>query len=270
MRQAPRGCPAPTPSAALCARAAGTPRSVPALLLPVGQVPSTVTPIMKILITGQRSQVAKDLFEALPPTHEVTLTDSAINHTPETNNLVRGTDVIIHSGEVDATATPSDQLDYQMRSTYNLLRAATDEGVPRLIFLSSLQLMNGHAPNLAVTERWKTTPTTDLPVLSHHLGEMVCREFAREGKINVIMLRLGEITSESDTNPSTSALYMDDAISAVENALTAQTAGWLDIFHIQSAVPNARYLTGQAFWSADDVSPSFSLRYTPRQRGATQ
>jgi nucleoside-diphosphate-sugar epimerase len=130
--------------------------------------------------------------------------------------------------------------------------------------------MNGHAPDLAVTERWKTTPTTDLPVLCYHLGEMVCREYAREGKINVVVLRLGEITPESSTNPSTSALYMDDTANAVEKALAIETSGWLDIFHIQSAVPNARFLTGQAWWSADDVSPSVSLGYTPRERGIAQ
>jgi hypothetical protein len=63
---------------------------------------------------------------------------------------------------------------------------------------------------------------------------------------------------------------MDDAVSAVEKALTAKTSDWLDIFHIQSAVPDARFLTGQPWWSADDVSPSVSLGYTPRERGVAQ
>ena len=157
---------------------------------------------MKILITSARTNLASDLATAISPVHSVTFTDSSLNHTSETNKLVRGTDVIIHSGEVNPAATPSNQLDYQMRCTYNLLRAATEEGVPRRIFLSSLQIMKGYAPDLAVTERWKTTPTTDLPVLCYHLGETVCREFAREGKINVVILRLGDITPDSTTNPS--------------------------------------------------------------------
>ena len=111
---------------------------------------------------------------------------------------------------------------------------------------------------------------TDLPVLCYHLGELVCREFAREGKINTVLLRLGDITPETSSEPSSSALYMDDAVDAVEKALTAELSGWQDIFHIQSAVPNARFLTGQEWWSADDVSPSFSLGYTPRQRSQAQ
>jgi hypothetical protein len=176
-------------------------------------------------------------------------------------------DVIIHSGAVDQGTSDSDQLDYQMRCTYNLLWAASEEGVPRFIYLSSLSLMEGYDANLAVTERWKPTPTSDVPVLACHLGEMVCREFAREAKTNVVILRLGQITEDDERDPSTSALYVDDAIQAVEKAMTAETSGWLDIFHIQSAVPDARFLTGQPWWSADDVTGPISLGYTPRVRG---
>ena len=233
---------------------------------------------MKVLVTSAVSHLPHNLASAVNSKHAVRLTDrqqvpsdlefvrSDLDHTASTNHLVRGMDVIVHSGEIDPADSVSDQLDYQMRCTYNLLRAATEEGVSRFIFLSSLHLMDGYDPELAVTERWKTLPTTDPPILCYHLGEIVCREFAREGKISVVILRLGEITPESSPEPSTSALYIDDAVDAVKKALTAELSGSLDIFHIQSAVPNARFLTGQPWWSADDVSPSFSLGYTPRQR----
>ena len=102
-------------------------------------------------------------------------------------------------------------------------------------------------------------------MLCYYLGELVCREFAREGNVNVVVLRLGENTAEGET-PGTSALYTVDAVNAVEKALTAELSGWLDIFHIQSDVPNARFLTGQPWWSADDVSPSYSLGYAPQRR----
>ena len=233
---------------------------------------------LKVLITSASSPFPLSLAGSLSGTHAVLLTDrqqmpsdsefvrSDLDHSAAINDLVRGVDVIVHSGAVDPAASVSDQLDYQMRCTYNLLRAATEEGVPRFIYLSSLRLMDGYDPDLAVTERWKPLPTTDPAVLCYHLGEIVCREFAREGKINVVILRLGEITAESSLEPSTSALFIDDAIDAVQKALTAELSGSLDIFHIQSAVPNARFLTGQPWWSADDVSPSVSLGYAPRQR----
>ena len=235
---------------------------------------------MKILITFASSHLSLELAKSLSSSHAIQLTDrnevstdlefvrSDLDHGASTNELVRGMDAIVHSGEVDPAASASDQLDYQMRCTYNLLWAAAEEGVGRFIYLSSLRLMDGYDPDLAVTERWRPLPTPEVPVLCYHLGEMVCREFARERKINVVILRLGDITPGSTASSSTSpsALFMDDAADAVEKALGAEHSGWLDIYHIQSAVPNARYLTGQPWWSADDVSPPISLGYEPRVR----
>ena len=234
---------------------------------------------MKVLITAAGDGLARQLADSLGDVHEVLLTDredvstrfsfvrSDLNHTQPTNDLVRGADVIVHSGAVDPRDSVSDQLDYQMRCTYNLLKAAWEEGVPRLVFLSSLRLMEGYDPSYAVTERWKPTPTLDPSVLCYHLGEIVCREFARERKAEVTILRLGEITPAAEANPSTSALYEDDAIEAVRLSLNADHSGWLDIFHIQSDVPDARFLTGQSWQSADDVAQSVSLGYAPRKRG---
>lgn len=233
---------------------------------------------MNVLTTLASSPVSLEIARSLNSNHTVRLTDrnevssdlefvrSDLGHEASTNELVRGIDAVVHSGDVDPAASVSDQLDYQMRCTYNLLWAAAEEGVQRFIYLSSLRLMDGYDPDLAVTERWRPLPTTDVPVLCYHLGEMVCREFAREHKINVVILRLGDITPDASSPLSPSALYMDDATDAVEKALGVEHSGWLDIYHIQSAVPNARYLTGQPWWSADDVSPPISLGYEPQVR----
>ncbi len=234
---------------------------------------------MKVLITAAGSGLARQLADSLGDEHDVVLTDredvatdhkfvrSDLNHTAPTNDLVRGVDVIIHSGAVDRGDSVSDQLDYQMRCTYNLLWAAWQEGVSRFVYLSSLRLMEGYDPSYAVTESWKPTPTLDMDVLCYHLGEIVCREFARERKTEVTILRLGDLTAVSDTGPSTSALYEDDALEAIRLSLTSDHSGWMDIFHIQSDVPDARFLSGQSWRSADDVAQVVSLGYTPRKRG---
>jgi nucleoside-diphosphate-sugar epimerase len=234
---------------------------------------------VKVLITSAGDNLPRQIANSLGVDHDILLTDredvstrfqfvrSGLNHTAPTNDLVRGVDVIVHSGAVDPRASISDQLDYQMRCTYNLLKAAWEEGVPRVVYLSSLRLMEGYDSSYAVTERWKPTPTLERDVLCYHLGEIVCREFARERKTEVTILRLGEITPASETSPSTSALYEDDAMDAVRLSLNADHSGWLDIFHIQSDVPDARFLTGQPWQSADDVAQSVSLGYTPRNRG---
>jgi len=132
-----------------------------------------------------------------------------------------------------------------------------DEGVPRFVYLSSLSIMEGYEPNLVVTERWRPVPSTDTPVLCYHLGEYVCREFTREGDITVVCLRLGKLEAQGDVSDPT-ALHIDDAVHAVERALitelrSSQTARarpgpstrW-SVFHIQSPVPNARFMTATA------------------------
>lgn len=225
--------------------------------------------ILKVLITAGMSRLSQELTTALGENHDVVLTDrinestntpfirSDLGHDESTNTLVSGMDVIVHNIEEVAGTTASQQLDRAMRCTYNLLWAATMEKVQRFIFLSSLRIMGGHSEDLVVTERWRPAPTPEPSVLSYHLAEYVCREFSRERKVAVICLRLGNLTWD-DAAPSTSALYPNDAIQAVEraveweneedhsmqrwNGIVVDLTGW-DIFHIQSEVPDARFLT---------------------------
>ena len=220
---------------------------------------------MNILITGASTQIARLLADALAESHSVTLSDRVavldsdsfvlcdLDHDAATNDLVRGMDIVIHPGQVDKGLPVSEQLDGGMRCVYNLVRAAAEEGVPRFIFLSSLAVMGRYDEKYAVTERWLPAPTTETDVLCFHLGEFICREFAREHKIEVVCLRLGDLVGNDDARASTSALYTDDAVQAVAKALTADISeGYADsrsywtVFHVQSDVPNRRVLTATA------------------------
>ena len=217
---------------------------------------------MNILITGASSLLSRRLASELGGRHMVTLTDIAdvpgavrcdLDHDDATNDLVRGTDVIVHSGGSGGNADVSERLDTAMRRFYNLVQAAYEEGAPRVVFLSSLSVMGRYEERLAVTEGWKPAPTTDANVLGFHLGEFICREFAREHRIEVVCLRLGDLAWSADDPPSTSALYPDDAVRAIESALTvdisegyAGSRSYWGLFHVQSAVPNQRYLTATA------------------------
>lgn len=229
---------------------------------------------MRVLVTGTGTRLSQELAASLAPNREVVLTGrgnvvaahegieaarSELGHDDSTRELVRGVDAIVHNGEPDTAPSASEQLDAAMRCTYNLLQAAAAEGVPRLIYLSSLSIMGRYGEDHAVTESWRPAPDTEPPELAYHLGEHVCREFARERQIAVVCLRLGDLVWD-DAPPSTSALYPDDAAHAVARALdwkadeadilrfwngTFDPTGW-DIFHIQSDVPNQRYLIAEA------------------------
>ena len=224
---------------------------------------------MRVLVTSAGRELPGTIAAHLSEEHHVRLTDrsdiatdpefvrSDLGHDESTNELVCGLDAIVHSGEMAHQASASEQLDYQTRCTYNLLKAAVEEKVARFVYLSSLSVMERYEPDLVVTERWRPVPSTDVYTLSHHLGEYVCREFGREGLISVVCLRLGKIVEAND-NLDPAALHIGDAIHAVECALTAELDSsqtmwsrlgppkrW-GVFHIQSPVAEARFTTATA------------------------
>ena len=215
---------------------------------------------MNILITQGKTSLAAALASHLSASHMVRLTDLEsgeaddgifqcdLGHGDATDDVVRGIDAIIHFGynAVDS-GDPSDLLDYHTRGTYNLLTAAAEADVSRCVYLSTLRLLADYEENLTVTEKWRSLPPSEDPLLlSCHLGEVVCKEFARDGLIDVVTLRMGfplvcgDRQAAVDSGES-AAVSIDDVFTAVERSLTADIARWQDI-HVQSPVPGQRYL----------------------------
>jgi nucleoside-diphosphate-sugar epimerase len=211
---------------------------------------------MKLLLTSASIRLTRHLADALSVSHEILLTDissvstrhpfvqSDLGHDESTNDLVRGVDVIVHSGSVDSDASVSEQLDYQTRCTYNLLWAAWEERVPRVVYLSSLGVMDKYDKGYYVTEQWRPLPVAEPPALTFHLSEMVCKEFAREHKLQAVCLRLGDLIWDQGHSHE-SALFPDDAVQAVEKALTVEIENWA-VFNIHSGVTNNRFSTAKA------------------------
>ena len=221
---------------------------------------------MNILITAAGSQLARNVAGALAEDHTLRLTElypvgtaegtfvqSKLGHDESTNELVRGIDTIIHIAEIppnllaEADQPDNYAIDYQTRCTYNLLMAASEEGVKHAIYASTLRLFEQHGEDWTVTESWRPRPSVDGFVLSKHLGEFTCREFGREGKLNVTCLRLGNlVTTDAATTaePDSMWLEMNDAVTAFQGALESSSP-WR-IFHIQSEFPGSRFSIGKA------------------------
>ncbi|MCE7981622.1 MAG: NAD(P)-dependent oxidoreductase [Caldilinea sp. CFX5] len=210
---------------------------------------------MQLLLTSAASPLARSLTEALRGEHLLRLTErvpiagiadfalSPLGPDLSTNLLVRGMDAIIHIAEPLPTDGDLQQIDYLTRCTYNLCLAAAAEGVKRLIYLSTLDLMTAYDPNYLVTERWKPKPPTHAPTLAKHLGEFTCREFAREHKLAVVVLRLGKVVrAEAMAGQPVDPLWVDerDVAQAVKLALTAELPRWA-IFHIGADSLQARF-----------------------------
>lgn len=221
---------------------------------------------MNVLITSAASPLAHHLARGLYAAHDVRLTDIRdargpwpfvrcdLGHDEATDRLVAGVDVLIHLALpppecADGTETAANELiDYQTRRTYNLLLAASEAGVARCIYASSLSIFANCEEDWAVNERWRPRPSTEPQVLAQHLGEFTCREFAREGRIAITCLRLGKIGQPNDNAahpPDPTWLAPADAVHAFQCALAAPAEPWA-IYHIQSDFPGARYSIAKA------------------------
>ncbi len=174
--------------------------------------------------------------------------DTVIGHDDSTDTLVGGHDALVVFGYNQQPTDPSAIVDHSTRQLYNLLNAASDAGAKRCVYVSSLKLFADYEENLTVTEKWRSLPPTDdVPLLACHLGEVVCKEFARDRRIQVATVRLGFPVEQGDraaaqSSGQTAAVSSGDAIEAIKRALTAESlAQWQDI-HVQSPVENQRYL----------------------------
>jgi nucleoside-diphosphate-sugar epimerase len=213
-----------------------------------------------LLITSAGSELAQKLARGLSAQYAVRLTERkavrvehefvecALGHDSPTNDVVRGAAAIVHVAEPLPEDTAEQQIDLTTRCTYNLLLAAAAEGVPLVVMLSTLDVMDGYDANLTVSETWRPRPPTEPRVLAKHLGEFTCREFAREGKVNVVVLRLGKVVrSEEVRDRPFDPLWVDDrdVVQAVSSAL-ASKPGRFQVFHILSDSPKARFAVTRA------------------------
>jgi nucleoside-diphosphate-sugar epimerase len=173
---------------------------------------------------------------------------SALGHDASTNLLVRGMDAIVVAAEPLLDEDTTAYYDAMTRCLYNLLMAAYREGVTRIVYLSTLELMTAYGPEYIVTERWRPRPTPAAHLLGKHLGEYVCREFAREHKLTVVVLRLGQVVNANEvTAQSVDPMWLDQADlgQAIDGALTANLPHWT-VIHLQGKQAGARFPVGDA------------------------
>lgn len=210
----------------------------------------------KLLITGAHTPLAQALATALASSYRLTLTSSVetqgpppfipcdLSDTDAASALVSGRAAVVHLPDPDPETTGAELIAHRTRATYGLLQAAARAEVSGLIYLSSLEVMLGYEPGYQVGEDWRPRPGVEPGPLSHHLGEFACREFAREGKLRIAVLRLGHLPPTEATDPM--RLELPDAVRAVSRALAAMLSprrplGDWSVFHLVSDIRNNRF-----------------------------
>ena len=139
-----------------------------------------------------------------------------------------GVEAIVHAAGGDpAGDDEQDLLDDAARSTYVALTAACAVGIEKAVLLSELDLLRDYPEEYLIDPQWNALPRAEAGSLAPLMVELVGREIARTGQIEVCCLRLGELDEETTA---------DDAVAAVRQALTAERGGhdW-SLAHVASS-----------------------------------
>ena len=193
---------------------------------------------MKIVVTGADRELGSLLCRRLTQCEAVPVGASAesdlkgyrrvdLFSPDEVKSVLDGSDAVVHALPFDlgvGTTGPQGEgelLDLAARATYVLATTACQVGTKRLVLLSRMDLMEDYPEEYLVNPDWKPLPRAEAESLGPYMAELVCREIARTGKIEVACLRLGALDAEEGTSGP-------DAVDAVRDALegVGETAGY--------------------------------------------
>ena len=218
---------------------------------------------MRILLTGAASALGRALATALEAdNHRLRLVDGDLTNAEAMWRNLRGVDAVIHTGEppADMPAVPEARavflLDYYSRGTHVLFKAAVEAGVRHFVYGSTLDLFRPYPEHVYISEMWRPLPTPDIEPMARYLGELTCREFARDFLVGVTALRLGTIAIEEEVigqAPDLTWLDLRDAVRAFQGALANLVArnpaarpnwsGRWQLVHVSATPPNPKYVS---------------------------
>ena len=142
--------------------------------------------------------------------------------------VLAGVEAVVYAAGSDPIGD-SEQvlLDAAARGTYVALTAACAAGVEKVVLLSCLDLVRDYPEEYIVDPQWNALPRAEAESLAPFMAELVGREIARTGQIEVRCLRLGVLDEET---------MAEDAVAAVREALIAEREGhhW-SLAHVASS-----------------------------------
>lgn len=169
---------------------------------------------MTILIIGAGGRVGRILTRELGGEHDLLLGDVQPLDDPrfvpldvldfeQARQAVARADAVAHLAIADSVRRggtggveyAQEQLQVQVTGTYNVLRAAAEEGRKRVAYASSISAVQGYPPAVMVGAEHRHLGG-GLYGLTKGFGEELCRMFASDHRLPVTVLRLGHVYVE--------------------------------------------------------------------------
>ena len=226
---------------------------------------------MRILVTGAASALGQEVAVALvadgnaqlrllddcaAQQQDVEWIAARLTDPDAVRQAVRDVDAVVHTGEPPpAPESEEALLDRATRGTHVLLQAAVEAGVKRFVYGSTLEVFRAYPDTVYVTEYYKPLPSPEMAVLARYLGEITCREFAREHPITVTALRLGKLVREEEVaGRERDLMWVDirDAAQAFCAALARDASASLNwvprwaVYHIAAPIAHPKFLLDRA------------------------
>lgn len=169
---------------------------------------------MRILVTGSSGGIGKVAFARLESLgHEVRPFDIQRNDDlrdfQQVREAAKGCDTIVHIGAIPGDSDGHEEavLASNAQGTWNILLAAVEHHIPKVIHFSSIQalgVVGGHHPPLylPLDDAYPRHPRTPYQI-GKHLGEETCKAFSERWGITTITLRPMLVAHQStyvDTN----------------------------------------------------------------------
>ena len=186
---------------------------------------------MNIWISHTRHPGIAPAENLLRGSHAVTVGEDSLDlRDPDAvEPCLAGVDAIVHPAVISGRGqSDEDILDHASRGAYAILDAAVRAGVRRAVLISTLSLFDDYPDSYVIEESWQPRPGADALSLAPRMAEIVFREYARQGPIETVCLRFGEIDADDGTPGSLAA----DAIQAACSKTLSPGAYRWQVYHV--------------------------------------
>ncbi|NKB68096.1 MAG: NAD-dependent epimerase/dehydratase family protein [Candidatus Latescibacteria bacterium] len=226
----------------------------------------------RVLIAGAAGRLGREIARVLEDDYQVRLFDAVGDGEGEwvlgepvdpeaAGRALEGVDALILTGEpplqvpADEVARDEMILDWATRGTHVLCTAAVEEGVKRIVYGGTLEVFAGYPDTVYISEMHKPLPGPEIYSMARYLGELTCREFARDHRLTATGLRLGKLVcAEEVDRREADYLWLDrrDAAQAFQRALPLDRSEALEwngrwaLYHIAAEWAKPKFLIDRA------------------------